>query len=127
MAGILGGAAVGMAKKVGLFSFNVLGCNRAGDAAHMPDSLDWVYHVLQKPAVVSISIGLDVMNPVLDEAIGQLSALDIVVLVAIGNTCLTSMSHKHGQLTRRVRGSHRPRRRLGTLLQLGSSLVCILP
>ena len=95
MAGILGGATVGMATNITIHSIKVLHCGGTGDVSSLLDGLDWVYRNMKRPAVVSISIGLDVINTVLDEAVGTLAAMEVLVLVAAGNAatdaCLSSL------------------------------------
>lgn len=100
VAGILGGATVGIANNVTIHAIRVMGCDGSGDVSGMLDGLNWVFANMQRPAVVSMSLGLDVVNPVLDAAVGQLASLDVMVLVAAGNSasdaCLSSLGSSEG-------------------------------
>jgi subtilisin family serine protease len=100
VAGILGGRTVGIARNVSLHSVKVLDAHGEGTTVSMLDGLDFVFRNMQKPAVISISIGLSVVSPIIDAAIGSLSAKDVLILVAAGNAaedaCLTSLGSAEG-------------------------------
>ena len=97
VAGILGGLHVGKARNVTMHSVKILDCAGEGEVSDLLDGLQYVYMTdLIRPALVSISVGLEVQNDVLDSAITNLVARQLQVFVAAGNdgndACYYSMA-----------------------------------
>lgn len=86
VAGVLGGLHVGKAKNITIHSIRILNCAGQGQVSDLLDSLQYVYQAgLNRPALVSIGVGLQVVNTVLDSAITALVGKQLQVFVAAGN------------------------------------------
>jgi subtilisin family serine protease len=84
VAGIVGGAAHGVAKNVDLVAVRVLGCNGSGTAAALVAGLDWIASRPLRPAVVNLSLG-GVANRAVDDAVNRVVGTGVAVVVAAGN------------------------------------------
>ena len=86
--GIIGGLNVGVAKKVNLFSLNVLGCSE-GSTSEVNAALEYIIKNHKKPAVINMSIGpkdrTQPLDPGLQYGIQQATAAGITVFLAMGN------------------------------------------
>lgn len=86
VAGIIGGANVGIAKQVTLHSVRVADCTGSvASAAVLAAGIDWVTANATTPAVANISIGTGV-SPAIDFAVTNAVAANITVVVSAGNT-----------------------------------------
>jgi subtilisin family serine protease len=87
VAGIVGGAAHGVAKDVSLVSVRVLDCQNRGFVSDMVAGINWAMsdHQNGQPAVMNISIYTDSPSTSLDAAINAAIADDITVCVLAGN------------------------------------------
>ncbi len=52
---------LGLTDDVTLHAMRVMGCNGAWDELMILNTVDWVYSNMQRPAVISMSLGLDVI------------------------------------------------------------------
>ncbi|WP_285555263.1 S8 family peptidase [Actinoplanes regularis] len=84
VAGIIGGAHYGVAKKVRLVAVRVLDCDGGGYLSDVIDGVDWVTQNAIKPAVANMSLGGDA-SPALDYAVKQSIASGVTYVVAAGN------------------------------------------
>ncbi len=86
VAGIVGGARFGVAKKVRLVAVRVLDCQGGGTAGGVQRGLDWVLadHRPGVPAVLNMSLG-GAPSPALDRTVRALVQDGIVVVIAAGN------------------------------------------
>lgn len=84
VAGIIGGATYGVAKKVRLHSVRVLGCNGRGTWSGVIAGIDWVTSHAQKPAVVNMSLGGGA-NQATDDAVRRSIKAGITYVIAAGN------------------------------------------
>ncbi len=85
VAGTVGGVTYGVAKSVSLVSVRVLDCYGNGTWAGVIAGVDWVRNNHVKPAVVNMSLGGG-GNQSLDDAIANLTAAGVTVVVAAGNS-----------------------------------------
>ena len=85
VAGTVGGAAVGVAKAVTLYSVRVLDCNGSGSISSVLAGIDWVTNNRQLPAVANMSLGAGVSST-LNAAIQNSIASGVVYVVAAGNS-----------------------------------------
>ena len=88
VAGIIGGTTTGVAKGVTLVPVRVLNSCGEGLTSMILAGLSWILenHQLGEPAVVNMSIGFDVRDNAIDNAIKSLIAEGIVVVAAAGNS-----------------------------------------
>jgi subtilisin family serine protease len=97
VAGIVGGASVGVAKGVTLHGVRVLGCNGQGTDSTVIAGIDWVTAHRQAPTVINMSLGGEASDA-LDLALRGSIAAGIVNVVAAGNNtqnaCLESPSRE---------------------------------
>ncbi|WP_232344211.1 S8 family peptidase [Actinoplanes awajinensis] len=84
VAGTIGGAHYGVAKKVQLVAVRVLDCEGEGDLSDVIDGIDWVTANAVKPAVANMSVGGS-SSPSLDYAVEQSIASGVTYVVAAGN------------------------------------------
>jgi subtilisin family serine protease len=85
VAGIVGGAAYGVAKSVSLVSVRVLDCSGAGDYSQVIAGVDWVTAHAVKPAVANMSLGGSLYAP-LDAAVESSIASGVTYAIAAGNS-----------------------------------------
>lgn len=86
VAGIIGGATVGIAKEVTLHSVRVLDCTgSASSSATLAAAVDWITNNRQLPAVANISVGVG-GSSVIDIAANAAVAAGVTVVVSAGNT-----------------------------------------
>ncbi len=85
VAGTIGGATVGVAKRVRLVALRVLNCNGVGAISGILSALDWVAKNARPPAVVNMSLGHIGTDPALVASIENLTKRNINVVVAAGN------------------------------------------
>ena len=85
VAGLVGSATYGVAKKVNIVAVKVLGCDGQGDLTSMVAGIDWVMKNAQKPAVANLSFGVDERSAALDQAVKKLVDANITSAIASGN------------------------------------------
>lgn len=86
VAGTIGGATYGVAKKVNLIAVRVLNCAGSGTWAGVIDGLDWVVADARGQSVVAnMSIGGG-ENQAVDDAVARATAAGVTVVVAAGNS-----------------------------------------
>lgn len=91
VAGIAAGLQVGIAKDAEIVSVRMLDCSGSGTISNTVAALDWVASNAKKPAVVTLSLGVQEgsWSRVLDDAVRNLiSKQGITVVVAAGNSAL---------------------------------------
>ncbi|HSN13087.1 MAG TPA: S8 family serine peptidase, partial [Anaeromyxobacteraceae bacterium] len=84
VAGIIGGATWGVAKKVSLHSLRVLGCDGAGSTSNLVAALDWLIVNARTPAVANLSLSRS-HDAALDAAVAAVVAAGIPVVVSAGD------------------------------------------
>ena len=111
VAALAGGSTVGVAPAATIVSVRVLGCNGDGPVSSVVKALKWVrgHHVGGTPAVVNMSLGVDVSDEgsTIDAQVRALIAEGVVVTIAAGNAdaygrydaCDIAPAHVTGALT----------------------------
>ena len=84
VAGTVGGSTFGVAPNVTLHPVRVLNCAGAGSTSGILNALNWIGQNATLPAVVNMSLGGG-PSFALDQAISNLSATGVTVVVAAGN------------------------------------------
>lgn len=84
VAGTIAGARLGVARQARIVPVRVLGCDGSGTNVDVIAGLDWVAKNARGPAVVNMSLGGGASKS-LDNAVKDLVAKGIVVVVAAGN------------------------------------------
>ncbi|KAG0205054.1 hypothetical protein BGX28_003218 [Mortierella sp. GBA30] len=84
VAGTIGGASYGVAKKVNLVGVKVLDRSGSGSTSGIVQALDWIIKVNKGKAVVNMSLGGGT-SQALNDAVGRVVKANIPVLVAAGN------------------------------------------
>jgi subtilisin family serine protease len=84
VAGTVGGAAYGVAKRVRLVGVKVLNCRGSGTNSGVIAGIDWVAQNRVRPAVANLSLGGGASLAV-DQAVGRLVGAGVFVAVAAGN------------------------------------------
>jgi aqualysin 1 len=87
VAGTIGGNTYGVAKGVRLNAVRVLNCNGSGSITGVIAGMDWVAANAVKPAVVNMSLGANATTS-LDDAVNNLTASGVTVVVAAGNASM---------------------------------------
>ncbi|MFJ9597915.1 S8 family serine peptidase [Streptomyces virginiae] len=85
VAGTVGGATHGVARKASLVSVRVLGCDGAGSWSGIIAGMDWVAKNARQPAVLNASLGGE-RSQALNSAATALSGAGVVTIVAAGNS-----------------------------------------
>lgn len=85
VAGIIGGTAYGVAKKIDIVPVKVLGSSGSGTVADVIAGIDWVVQHATGPAVANMSIGGS-PNQALDDAVRAAIASGVSVTVAAGGS-----------------------------------------
>lgn len=105
VAGVIAGAAFGVAKSATLVPVRVLDCNGQGSVSSLLAGIDWVlsdHAQSPRPSVVNMSLAGDPSSAV-DTEVNQLLAAGITTVVAAGNSnadaCGVSPSRVPGALT----------------------------
>lgn len=102
VAGTVGGATYGVAKKVNLAGVRVLDCNGSGTLEDVIEGMDWVAQNAAKPAVANMSLGGGA-DQTLNEAATRLAESGVFLAVAAGNessdACNRSPAGADGVLT----------------------------
>lgn len=95
VAGTVGGATYGVAKKVKLVAVRVLDCSNIGTVSSVIAGIDWVTRNRRNPAVANMSLG-GVVSGALDAALVASIGSGVTYVVAAGNkssdACLYSLS-----------------------------------
>jgi subtilisin family serine protease len=84
VAGTIGGATSGVAKRVRIVAVRVLDCDGRGWMSDIMDGVDWVTRHAIRPAVANMSLGGD-NDPALDQAVARSIASGVTYTVAAGN------------------------------------------
>ncbi|HET6287962.1 MAG TPA: S8 family serine peptidase [Amycolatopsis sp.] len=84
VAGTIAGATVGVAKKAKIVAVRSLDCKGSGPDSATVSAMEWVAKNAVGPAVVNMSLGMDVLG-VGDEQVKAMVAKGIVVAVSAGN------------------------------------------
>lgn len=102
VAGTVGGATYGVAKKVTLVGVRVLDCNGSGTLEDVIEGMDWVAQNSEGPAVANMSLGGG-QDETLNQAATSLAGSGVFLAVAAGNessdACSTSPSSAEGVFT----------------------------
>jgi subtilisin family serine protease len=85
VAGTVGGATYGVARRAALVSVRVLGCDGRGDWAGVIAGFDWVAKNARQPAVLNASLGGG-YSPAVNQAANSLAAAGVLPVVAAGNS-----------------------------------------
>ncbi|MFE0737335.1 S8 family peptidase [Streptomyces sp. NPDC058855] len=85
VAGTIGGSTYGVARKAGLVSVRVLGCDGRGDWAGVIAGMDWIAKNAVKPAVVNASLGGQ-RSTAVNSAADALYASGVLPVAAAGNS-----------------------------------------
>ena len=85
VAGIVGGATFGVAKRVRLEAVRVMDCTGRSSTSNVLAGIEWVRTHAIKPAVANLSLGGS-LSTVLDRAVDELADSGVVVVVAAGNS-----------------------------------------
>lgn len=96
VAGIVGGARFGVAKRASLYSVRALGCDGYGTLSGLALAIDWVVDHHLRPAVISMSIGASVQSDAVNAAIQAAITAGITFVGAAGNDADDSCSHLVG-------------------------------
>ncbi len=105
VAGTVAGAYAGVAKRARIVPVRVLGCDGSGEGSGLVAGLRWVLedHEPGTPAVLNMSLGGETTSAVIDDAVRQVMAAGITVVVAAGNesvdACTTSPARVAEALT----------------------------
>jgi subtilisin family serine protease len=102
VAGTVGGAVHGVAKRVALHGVKVLNCQNKGTQAGIIAGVDWVMRNARKPAVANMSLSSPYYGPT-NTAVTNLTRSGVFVSVAAGNdninACNRSPASATGTLT----------------------------
>ncbi|WP_327290093.1 S8 family peptidase [Streptomyces sp. NBC_01198] len=85
VAGTVGGATYGVARKANLVSVRVLDCTGKGSWAGIIAGFDWVAQNAEQPAVLNASLGGG-YSPAVNDAATALAAAGVLPVVAAGNS-----------------------------------------
>jgi subtilisin family serine protease len=85
VAGTVGSASYGVAKRVAVRGVKVLNCQGSGTIADVIEGVDWVTAHAQRPAVANMSLG-GPKNVSLDNAVNRLASSGVFVSVAAGSS-----------------------------------------
>ena len=105
VAGTVAGTFSGVAKQARIVPVRVLGCDGSGDGSSLVAGLRWVLddHAPGTPAVLNMSLGGETTSAVIDDAVRQVMAAGITVVLAAGNeskdACTTSPARVTEALT----------------------------
>jgi aqualysin 1 len=84
VAGTIGGATYGVAKRVRLVPVRVLDCSGSGPTSGVIEGIDWVTRNARKPAVANMSLGGGISSS-LDQAVARSIASGVPYTIAAGN------------------------------------------
>jgi len=98
----IGGRTYGVAKDVNLIGVRTFGCRGQTNESAILKGFDWIATHLQKPAVINLSIGGPLSEPV-DAAVAKILEAGGVVVASAGNSeedaCQQSPAHIPGVIT----------------------------
>jgi len=100
VSGTVGGTSYGVAKGVALVPVRVLGCGGTGTASGLIAGLNWVVndHAAGTPAVLNMSLGFGAVVSSVDTAVQQVVADGVTVVVASGNSAVSSCTSTPGDV-----------------------------
>jgi subtilisin family serine protease len=99
VAGIVGGATYGVAKRVRLEAVRVMDCSGRSRTSAVLDGIEWVRKHAVRPAVANLSLGGS-LSTVLDRAVDDLADSGVVVVVAAGNSAADACQSSPAAATR---------------------------
>ena len=84
------GMQVGIAKDANIVSVRILDCSGSGTISDTVAALDWVAANAKKPAIATLSLGIQVgsWSRVLEDAVRSVVKLGVTVIVASGNSAV---------------------------------------
>jgi N-acetylneuraminic acid mutarotase len=85
VAGTIGGATYGVAKKVTLYSVRVLDCQGVGQLFYLTEAIDWITEHRVLPAVANMSLGASFSQAV-NDAVARSTATGVTYIAAAGNS-----------------------------------------
>ncbi|MGC4894270.1 S8 family serine peptidase [Micromonospora sp. DT31] len=86
VAGTIGGTTYGVAKDVKLVAVRVLDCSGSGTTEQVVAGIDWVTGKATSPAVVNMSLGVDVVDRAVNDAVSRSITAGLTYAVAAGNS-----------------------------------------
>jgi subtilisin family serine protease len=98
VAGTIGGATHGVAKRVQLVGLRVVSCTGTGTVASLVAGIDWVVANAVRPAVINISLALGGADPTTDAAVSRAVAAGITVVAAAGNSGASACNESPGRV-----------------------------
>lgn len=96
VSGIVGGVTYGVAKEVSLVPVRVLNCDGAGSVSGVIYGLDWIAANRTGPSVANMSLGSG-PSTALDNAVANLVASGVTVVVAAGNSSADACDYSPGR------------------------------
>jgi subtilisin family serine protease len=93
VAGTVGGATYGVAKKVQLYAVRVLDCQGVGNIFTVLDGIEWVTRNRVLPAVANMSLGTAGYSATLNQAVTNSIASGVTYTVAAGNNAADACSY----------------------------------
>jgi subtilisin family serine protease/N-acetylneuraminic acid mutarotase len=85
VAGTIGGALYGVAKKVTFYSVRVLNCQGVGELFYLTSAIDWITEHRVLPAVANLSVGTG-FSQAINDAVARSTASGITYVAAAGNS-----------------------------------------
>jgi len=100
VAGTVGGSTYGVAKAVTIVPVRVFGCSNSTTSSIVISGLAWIAqdHAAGQPAVASMSLGADTIDPALDAAVQAVIDDGVTVVVAAGNETLDACTRSPARL-----------------------------
>jgi serine protease len=98
VAGTVGGATWGVAKKVTLVAVRVLGCDGWGTTGWVIAGVDWVTANFVAPAVANMSVGAPATSA-LDDAVRNSVAVGVTYVVAAGNSAANACNESPSRVS----------------------------
>jgi subtilisin family serine protease len=86
VAGTIGGATYGVAKKATLYSVRVLNCEGVGELFYLTSAIDWITEHGVKPAVANLSVGASGFSQAINDAVARSTAAGLTYVAAAGNS-----------------------------------------
>jgi subtilisin family serine protease len=86
VAGTIGGATYGVAKKVTLYSVRILNCQGVGELFYLTGAIDWITEHGVKPAVANLSVTVNGFSQAVNDALARSTAAGLTYVAAAGNS-----------------------------------------
>jgi subtilisin family serine protease len=90
VAGTIGGTRFGVAKEIKLTAVRVLDCDGNGTTEQVVAGIDWVSAFAIKPAVANVSLGSEVNDPVVNDAVNRSIDNGVTYAIAAGNSMVNA-------------------------------------